>query len=113
MEGLASAKDGAIYFFNGLDEDDAKYYESTLTASPVFTTLLENDAYSSLPSVYLVTENDLALPASYQEGMISIQKQRKGVDISVVKCPSGHSPQLTWTEGFVNEVVKFGNGLLV
>jgi len=112
LEGLASAKDGAIYFFNGLDEDQARHYESTLTASPIFTTVLENDAYAALPSVYLVSENDMALPAAYQEGMIALQNQRPEVNISVVKCPSGHSPQLTWIEGFVAEVVKFGNTFL-
>ncbi|PQE07308.1 Alpha beta hydrolase fold-1 protein [Rutstroemia sp. NJR-2017a WRK4] len=111
MNGVASTSEGAKFFFNGLPEKEAKHYESTLTASAVFTTVLENDAYT-LPSVYLVTEDDLALPAAYQEGMIAMQNQRPGVEIAVVKCPSGHSPHLTWVDGFVREVEKFGQGLL-
>lgn len=112
LAGIASTKDGAKYFFNDLDEERAKHYESTLTASPAFTTVLENDAYSVLPCMYLVTENDMALPAGYQEGMIALQNQRPDVDIGVVKHACGHSPQLAWTEGLVAEVLKFGDGLL-
>ncbi|CAG8951328.1 hypothetical protein HYFRA_00008078 [Hymenoscyphus fraxineus] len=109
LAGLLSTKEGAKYFFNGLDEEKAKYYESTLTASPVFQTVLENDPYTALPCAYLVSEDDLALPSAYQEGMVALQNMRAGVDISITKCPSGHSPHLTWTEGFVSEVQKFGN----
>lgn len=74
--------------------------------------MLENDAYAALPCTYLVTENDLALPAAYQDHMVALQSQRPGVSINVVRCPSGHSPQLTWTEGFVAEVKGFGNSLV-
>ncbi|KAA8565896.1 hypothetical protein EYC84_009707 [Monilinia fructicola] len=112
FHGVASAVEGAKYFFNGLDEAQAKHYESTLTASPVFQTVLHNDAYSALPSTYLVTEDDLALPAAYQEGMIALQNSRPEVNIGVLKCPSGHSPHLTWIEGLVSEVQKFGKALL-
>jgi len=83
-----------------------------LTASPVFKTVLENDAYAALSCMYLVTENDLALPAAYQEGMVALQNQRDGVDIDIVKCPSGHSPHLSWTDGMVAEVQKFGKSVL-
>ncbi|RAL67215.1 hypothetical protein DID88_007990 [Monilinia fructigena] len=99
FHGVASAVEGAKYFFNGLDEAQAKHYESTLTASPVFQTFLHNDAYSALPSTYLVTEDDLALPAAYQEGMVALQNLRPEVNIGIVKCLSGHSPHLTWIEG--------------
>lgn len=83
-----------------------------MTASPAFTTVLKNDAYTALPCMYLVTEKDMALPAAYQEGMVGLQNQRPGVNIGVVRCESGHSPQLAWTEGLVAEVVKFGDRLL-
>ncbi|ESZ95067.1 hypothetical protein SBOR_4522 [Sclerotinia borealis F-4128] len=83
MHGVASVVEGAKYFFNGLDETRAKHYESTLTASAVFRTVLHNDAYSALPSTYLVTEQDLALPAAYQEGMIALQNSRPDVNIGM------------------------------
>jgi hypothetical protein len=100
------------YFFNGLDEAKAKYYESTLTASAIFTTVLQNDAYAALPCTYLVAEYDLALPPAYQEGMVALQNQRAEVEIKIVRCPSGHSPYLTWTEGLVTEVQNFGKLVL-
>lgn len=74
--------------------------------------MLENDAYTALPCAYLVTENDLALPPAYQEGMVAMQSQRPGVDMSVFRCPAGHSPHLTWTEGLVTTVRDFGKKIL-
>ena len=112
MQGLGSTKDAAKYFFNGLDDQKAKYYESIMTASPVLHTVLTNDVYSVLPCLYLVTENDLAVPAGYQEGMVALQNQRDGVKIKIVTCQSGHSPQLTWTQGLVEEVLGFGKELV-
>lgn len=107
FEGLGSTKDGAKYFFNGLDDDTAKYYEGTLTASPPLTTVLDNDPYVSVPCAYLITENDLVLPPAYQESMIEMQGQRSGVELSVYRCGAGHSPHLTWTEGLVSVVEDF------
>lgn len=108
FKGLADTIEGAKYFFNGLDAATAKYYEATLTASPVFETVLDNDAYSAIPCAYLVTDNDLALAPAYQEGMIAMQSQRPGFDLSVYHCPAGHSPHLTWTEGLVSVIRDFG-----
>ncbi|KAL9121276.1 MAG: hypothetical protein Q9187_002170 [Circinaria calcarea] len=112
LSGLASTNEGAKYFFNGLDEATAKHYEATLTASQVFTTVLNNDAYTALPCAYLVTEDDLALPVAYQDGMVAMQSQRPGVDLTVFRCPAGHSPHLTWTEGLVTKVREFGQKVL-
>ncbi|KAL9013914.1 MAG: hypothetical protein Q9173_001419 [Seirophora scorigena] len=105
--GVGSAKDGAKYLFNGLDEATAKYYEATLTASPPLRTVLDNDAYAAVPLAYLVTESDLVLPSAYQEGMITAQSQRPGVKLSVYRCAAGHSPHLTWTEGLVSAIQEF------
>ena len=95
FKGVGSTKDGAKYFFNDLDEATARHFEATLTACPILTTVLSNDAYSALPLAYLVTENDNALPAAYQNGMLALLKQRPEVDITVFRCPNGHSPQLS------------------
>lgn len=83
-----------------------------MTASPVFTTVLKHDPYTEVPCAYLVCEQDQALPAAYQEGMIALQSQRPGVDMTVYKAPSGHSPHLTWTEGLVAKVKEFGQKAL-
>jgi hypothetical protein len=108
MDGLATTNEAGKYFFNGLDEEKIKYYESTLTASPALKTVLENDAYTQLPCMYLVTEEDLVLPKQYQEGIVALQNMREGVNIETVRCSAGHSPFLTWIEGLVEEVWKFG-----
>jgi hypothetical protein len=107
-----STNQAAKYFFNGLDDEKAKYYDSIMTASPILNTVLTNDVYPALPCVYLVTEIDLTLPAAYQEGTVALQNQREGVDIKIIRCQSGHSPHLTWTEGLVAEVLKFGTEVL-
>ena len=113
FNGLASTKEGAKYFFSDLDHKTAKRYEATLTASQVPTAVLENDAYAALPCAYLVTENDMALPASYQEGMIAMQSSRPGVTMMTYKCPAGHSPHLSWIEGFVTKVREFAQKTVV
>lgn len=110
---MASTKEGAKYFFNDLDDETAARYEATLTATQVPTTKLENDAYTALPCAYLVTENDLALSASYQEGMIAMQSSRPGVNMTTYKCPAGHSPHLSWTEGLVTKVREFAREIIV
>lgn len=74
--------------------------------------MLNNDAYIALPCACLVTEDDLALPAAYQDGMIEMQTQRPGVNLTVIRCPAGHSPHLTWTEGLVAKVRDFGQKVL-
>ena len=113
FNGLVSTKEGAKYFFNDLDDNTAKHYEATLTASQAPTAVLENDAYTALPCAYLVAENDLVLPASYQEGMIAMQSSRPGVNMTTYKCPAGHSPHLSWTEGFMTRVREFAQKTVV
>ena len=103
-----STKDGAKYFFNGLDEQTAKYCEATLAASPVFTTNLRNDAYTALPCAYLSTENDLALPIAYQEQMFALQTAMAGVHMIVYKSARGHSPHLVCIDEHVAKVQEFG-----
>ena len=103
-----TTKDAATYFFNGLDDAAAAIYENTMTASPVFTTVLKSDPYTEVPCAYLICEQDQALPAAYQEGMVAMQSSRPGVDMTVYRAPCGHSPHLVWTEGLVEKVEKFG-----
>jgi hypothetical protein len=97
VAGLTTTINTTKLFFNGLDEDKAKHYENMMTASPALHTVLENDAYSALPCVYLLTGNDFGLPVSAQEWMVTLQNMRDEVNIKVVRCQSGHAPFLTWT----------------
>ena len=83
-----------------------------MTASPVFTTVLDHDPYTQVQCAYLVCEHDKALPAPYQEGMAAAQGSREGVSMTIYHAPCGHSPQLVWIDGLVEKVNEFGHKAL-
>ncbi|KAI9172604.1 hypothetical protein HJFPF1_02111 [Paramyrothecium foliicola] len=91
------------FLFNDVDSAIAQKYAKTLTASPILTTKLTNDAYASLPCAYLVLDGDLTLPKEYQEGMVALQESKTG-PFTTYHCPTGHSPHLSWTDGVVATV---------
>ena len=70
------------------------------------TSKLTNDAYSALPCAYLVLKGDLTLPHDYQEGMVGLQASKTG-NFSIYRCPAGHSPHLSWTEGMADTIRDF------
>ncbi|RDW72402.1 alpha/beta hydrolase [Aspergillus mulundensis] len=111
LTGLATLAKAPQYLFNDLSPEEAKKWESTLTASGIMTAPLTNDAYSVLPCAYVVLENDAILPKEFQELMVGIQRER-GVEFTVFRAPAGHSPQLSWTEGLVESVKEFVGGIL-
>ncbi|KAK8023232.1 hypothetical protein PG991_006471 [Apiospora marii] len=106
--GLGTMVDPKTFLFNGLPDDEADKWEATLTASPILTTKLTNDAYAALPCAYLVLEDDQTLPKEYQEGMAALQGQKTGEFVMYV-CKAGHSPHLTWTRGVVDTVRDFAS----
>ncbi|PYI08008.1 hypothetical protein BO78DRAFT_442225 [Aspergillus sclerotiicarbonarius CBS 121057] len=107
-DGLATTIETAQYMFKGLDDPQAvEKWTATLTASPVNTGTLTNDAYAALPCAYVVLDEDTCLPSAYQEGMIAVQTQRENVNFTVYHAPTGHSPHLSWMEPLVGTVVEF------
>jgi len=94
------------YLFNDLDAESAERWAKTLTASPVPTIKLSNDAYGALPCAHVVLEGDLTLTKEYQEGMIALQEAKTG-KFTVYRSPAGHSPHLSWTDGLVETVQDF------
>ncbi|KAI1368211.1 alpha/beta-hydrolase [Xylaria arbuscula] len=106
--GLGTPKDAHKFFFNDLEPEVAQKWAATLTASPIMTTKLSNDAYAALPCAYLILEGDLTLPKDYQKSMVTLQAQKTG-DFTLYRCPAGHSPQLSWTNGLVGTVQDFIN----
>lgn len=62
--------------------------------------------YEALPYAYLVLEGDVTLPQDYQEGMVALQTQKTG-NFTLYRCPAGHSPHLTWTDGTVGTMQEF------
>jgi hypothetical protein len=81
-----------------------------LTAAPLVTTALTNDAYAALPCAYLVLERDRILPKVYQEGMVAAQSEKTGA-FKMYHCQAGHAAHLSWTKGMVEAVMDFGGGL--
>ncbi|KXX77637.1 Pyrethroid hydrolase [Madurella mycetomatis] len=106
IAGLGTIVNAEKFLFNDLDAATAEKWTATLTASPILTTKLTNDAYSALPCGYLVLDGDLTLPKEYQEGMVSLQASKTG-DFAIYHCPAGHSPHLSWTEGVVDTIWDF------
>ncbi|PLB50870.1 alpha/beta-hydrolase [Aspergillus steynii IBT 23096] len=106
VSGVGTIVNAREYLFNDLDAESADRWAATLTASPVMTGVLTNDAYSVLPCAYLVLDNDRTLPKDYQEAMIALQTQSGNV-FTVYHAPSGHSPHLSWTEHLVEKVKEF------
>jgi pimeloyl-ACP methyl ester carboxylesterase len=108
--GLGTIVDAEQFLFNDLDTAVAKEWAAGLTASPVLTTKLTNDAYSALPCGYLVLDGDLTLPREYQLGMASLLSTKPG-NSPIYHCPAGHSPHLSWTEGMVDTIRTFAEGI--
>jgi pimeloyl-ACP methyl ester carboxylesterase len=104
--GLGTMVEPEKFLFNGVEPTLAEKYAKTLTASPILTTKLTNNAYASLPCGYLVLEGDLTLPKEYQESMVALQASKTG-PFTIYRCPAGHSPHLSWTRGVADTVLQF------
>ncbi|KAI0397482.1 Alpha/beta hydrolase fold-1 [Xylariaceae sp. FL0594] len=107
--GLGTMVEPEKYLFSDLkgSVEEARKWTKTLTASPILTTKLSNEAaYAALPLAYVVLENDTTLAKEYQEGMVALQAAKTGA-FTKYYSPSGHSPHLSWTDGLVETVHDF------
>lgn len=52
-------------------------------------------SWQTIPTSYLLCEDDLAIPAAAQEGMIKGVEEAGGGEIEVTRIKSGHSPFLS------------------
>ncbi|PVH95574.1 alpha/beta-hydrolase [Periconia macrospinosa] len=104
--GLGTVVNAEKFLFNDLDEADAKKWTSLLTASPILTSKITNNAYEAVPCAYLVLDGDLTLDKTYQEAMAMAQGEKTG-NFTIYHCPAGHSPHLSWTSGVVETVEDF------
>lgn len=90
-----NAKDPDI-FYNDLPKDEQAYwYQQIQTHS--FATLqapTTGASWKTIPSSYLLCENDRAIPPQAQEAMIDAAKE-EGANVEVVRLDSGHSPFLS------------------
>ncbi|KAL8749637.1 MAG: hypothetical protein Q9184_006729, partial [Pyrenodesmia sp. 2 TL-2023] len=93
---------GAEKLYNDLPADEAGLWESRLVAQSykVQETQLTRAAWKYIPSTYLITENDQAVPPQYQEAFA------KQAGATVERCSSGHSPQLSQPEMLVQKITE-------
>ncbi|KAJ4378913.1 hypothetical protein N0V86_005789 [Didymella sp. IMI 355093] len=82
--------------YNGLSKDEQAYWFSQLQTHSLAT--LEaptlGASWKTIPSSYLICEQDLAIPVPIQEMMINGAKE-KGARVEVSRLDTGHSPYLT------------------
>jgi hypothetical protein len=106
--GLATLVGAEKLLFNDLEESEARKWAATLTAGAgvSLTSTLTNEAYAALPCAYLVLEEDAILPKEFQEGMVAMQAHKTG-GFTMYRCPTGHCPHLSWTNGVVSTLQEF------
>ncbi|KAI0897684.1 Alpha/Beta hydrolase protein [Annulohypoxylon nitens] len=104
--GLGTIVQAEKFLFNDLNRVEAEKWAATLTASPILSTKLTNDAYGALPCAYVILEGDLTLPKEYQEAMVAGQSQKTG-QFTIYRSPAGHSPHLSWTDYLVKTSQDF------
>ncbi|KAH7091606.1 Alpha/beta hydrolase fold-1 [Paraphoma chrysanthemicola] len=108
--GLATLKDPEQFLFHDLCAEEVTKWRPKLTASPIMTTVLTNDAYATLPSAYLILEGDRIVPKVYQESMATLQGQKTG-KFKIYHSPAGHAAQLSHAEELVTAVLDFEEGI--
>lgn len=88
--------------FNGLPIEDAKSWLAKMQCQPAtgWADALEYAGWQIVPSVYLICENDNAIPVGVQEQVA----MTAGSEIE--RCSSGHMVSLTMLEKVVEVVRK-------
>ncbi|TVY68864.1 hypothetical protein LSUE1_G006831 [Lachnellula suecica] len=101
-DGRFDVRNGAHTLYSDLPEEEAKMCEEKMIPQSyeVQKTALTREAWTYVPSTYLVCENDQAVPASFQSTFAEMAKS------TVLKCSAGHSPQLSETGMLVERIVE-------
>ncbi|KAL8963658.1 MAG: hypothetical protein Q9193_000102 [Seirophora villosa] len=101
-DGRSYMLNSAKKLYNDLPPEVAALWESRTVAQSfqVQKTELTCAAWKYIPSTYLITENDQAVPPQYQEAFA------KQIGSTVERCSSGHSPQLSQPEMLVQKICE-------
>ncbi|KAK6000020.1 hypothetical protein QM012_004008 [Aureobasidium pullulans] len=93
---LVYVNNPAHHFFQGLPEDEQHHWVSKLKPHSRATKRdpSRGAAYMTIPSVYLICEDDAAIPVFAQEGMVK-QAHEAGAPLTSEKIKAAHSPFLT------------------
>ncbi|KAJ8114996.1 hypothetical protein OPT61_g3256 [Boeremia exigua] len=101
-------------FYSDLPESEQAYWFSQLQAHSRATciTPLTGASWKTIPSSYLLCEQDNAIPAAFQEIMANAARE-KGAHVDIVRLDCGHSPflskpkeTLSWIMGVAGEEVS-------
>lgn len=97
--------------YNDLSKAEQEYWFSQLQLHSLATLQapMTGTSWKTIPSSYLVSEQDRAIPAQIQETMINMAKE-KGAHVDVLRLDCGHSPFLSkpaetvaWIKGVAGE----------
>lgn len=97
--------------YTGLSEDEQTYWFSQLQAHSLASLKapISGASWKTIPSSYLLCDQDLAIPVQLQEMMVNKAKDI-GATIEVSRLDTGHSPYLTmpketvgWIRGVAGE----------
>ena len=82
--------------YNGLPEDEQTYWFSQLQSHSLATLHAPTlgASWKTIPSSYLMCEQDRAIPVQVQETMVNAAKE-EGASVDVTTLDTGHSPYLT------------------
>ncbi|KAH7117950.1 Alpha/beta hydrolase fold-1 [Dendryphion nanum] len=105
VEGDHSIVDDGSVFYNDLPAEEQKHWISKLQSHSFATTTAgaTGAAWKDIPTSYLLTEDDQAIPAFAQELMTNGVKDMGG-DIQVERIKSGHSPFLSKPDAVVDYI---------
>ncbi|KAF5010877.1 hypothetical protein FDECE_2984 [Fusarium decemcellulare] len=104
------ANDPVTTFYNDLDPDEAQYYTSLLKPHAKATkyTKTTGEAWKHIPSVYLICDNDNAIPPFAQKGMVNIA-QDEGANMKTERINTSHSPFLSKPDEVSDFIIRHTN----
>ncbi|KAH0024829.1 alpha/beta-hydrolase, partial [Aureobasidium melanogenum] len=96
---VVHANDPVHHFFQGLPAEEQQQLASNLKPHSLATNRdpSRGAAYMTIPSVYLICEDDAAIPVFAQEDMVK-HAQEAGAPLTSERLKSAHSPFLTHPE---------------
>jgi pimeloyl-ACP methyl ester carboxylesterase len=89
-------------FYHDLPKEEAEYWTSKLKPHSYATKFVgaESAAWRTIPSTYIITEDDRAIPVLVQEAMVKACRD-EGAEMETERIFSSHSPFLSKPDDFV------------
>ena len=64
-------------------------------STPSFQNELTYAGYKYIPSAFIMCDQDIVLPPSFQQSRVELLERQSGTNVKVVHCNSGHCPNLS------------------